>query len=171
MLAALRQDAQKQGVLEKINCICADFAEFSSNKKYDILFAAMTPALFNLEDYSKIANLADKFVYLGWGGKRESALMSEIFAAHGANLRVHNGSNRLKDWLAQNNISFKNEFFDTSWEHSLSLDKAIKDHAWHLKMHDVEPENDKIRAVLEKYIDDRGLITNKTEARLELIIW
>lgn len=171
MLRALNEDANKLEISHKITSFCGDFMEFNSEKIYDIAFGAMTPALFSLEAFAKFSALADKKVWLGWAGKRESKLLSEIFEAHGERVRAHDTARVLKDWLEEKQIPYKNMPLDNTWHHRANIEDMVSDQAWHLKMHKIEPNLDKIREMVAKFADENGEVYNKTEVKVEVISW
>lgn len=171
MLKSLEKSAQQYGLSGKINCILADFSTFNTKEKYDVLFAAMTPAISSEFDYSKLPKFARHFVYLGWGGARKSRVMDEVFAAHSSELKTHEGATKLKKWLDEENIEFKSKSVETSWKQKLSIDDMIENEAWHLKMHGLTPDLSVIREILTNLADADGFVIDETKATLELIVW
>ncbi|NLK65879.1 MAG: methyltransferase domain-containing protein [Campylobacteraceae bacterium] len=171
MLDVLENDAKKFELSQKIVPLCEDFLKFKSDKVYDIAFAAMTPALFSDDAFLKFTNLAKVRVWLGWAGKRESGLMSEIFNSHGHAVHAHNTSKDLKAWLEKNKIPYKNQVLEDVWEHKFSTEEAVNDQAWHLKMHKITPNLEKIESIVRKFADKNGEVYEKTEVTLEVIKW
>ena len=61
-------------------------------------------------------------------------------------------------------------YFEDDWEKTASLQDLVKSQTWHLKMHGCQPDPQKIANVLKKFVDKNGLITDKTNVRLELLV-
>lgn len=171
MLEILCEDAKKMKLEHKINPICQDFNDFSQDKRYDIAISTMSPAIFSKNEYEKMNSLATKKVYLGWGGKRESKITNAIFNSHGLTSHTQKASEYLKQWLVENDIKFKSKFFNSSWQNEAKLEDALEDEAWHLSIHGVNPDKDVIKKILLEHINKNGYIINKTNVKLELIIW
>ncbi|QKF85340.1 SAM-dependent methyltransferase [Campylobacter blaseri] len=171
MLAVLKKDALKLGLSDKITCINDDFLSFKSKKIYDIAFGAMTPALANNDSFLKFNKIAKSKIWLGWAGKRSSKIMDKVFQAHNHKLRINNTSNLLKQWLGDNNIKHKSMPLETTWESRLSFEDMVDDQAWHLKMHKISPNREIIKRALEEFIDKDNKILNKTDVKLEVVVW
>lgn len=171
MLKTLDSDAKRLNLSDKITTQKADFRDFSTDICYDIAFGAMTPALFDEVAFEKFHRLATRKIWLGWAGKRDSKLLNAVFEAHDQAVHPHDTAAKLKSWLEKNAINYKNKPFDDSWERTKPLAMAINDQAWHLKMHDIAPDMDKISQVLSKFADKNGDVYDKTEVKVELIVW
>ncbi|MDY0238246.1 MAG: class I SAM-dependent methyltransferase [Campylobacterales bacterium] len=170
MLDTLTEDGKRFNILN-IEQICCDFKTYDG-EGVDFVFCSMSPALLEKEDFKKAFSFAKNgFIYLGWGGKRESIVMEKIFNAHGEKLHAPPGANRLKEWLVLKGFEFKNRYLETLWEKKSKLEDAIRFEGWHLKMHGIEPNEKKLRAVLKEFVNEDGDILTTTKVGLELIVW
>ncbi|MGP1561627.1 MAG: class I SAM-dependent methyltransferase [Helicobacteraceae bacterium] len=170
MLEILGASAKELGLEHKILSLCADFTDFKPTRSYDLAAAFMTPAMQE-QNYAKFDALAPQHVYLGWGDKRESALMQDVFARHKANWGVPQGAARLKAWLGSRGKAYKTQKIQETWGGWLSADEALKDCEWHLKINAIEPNAAEIRAALKAHTNEKGKIVNRTDVELELIVW
>ena len=172
MLDILVKDAKSINV-SNITTYCKDFEKFEKpDKSYDWVFTTMSPALNSSLARQKANDLALKGVaYLGWGGKRESKIMEAVFNAHEHKLHAPPGSEEMKGWLKSKNINFKSKYLETTWVKNQNLDDAINSEAWHLNIHGIKPDKEKIRNIIEPFCDKNGNIENKTNVGLELITW
>ncbi|MEF3280736.1 MAG: class I SAM-dependent methyltransferase [Elusimicrobiota bacterium] len=86
MLKVLKDEAKKNSI-ENIKIVKKDFSKFDIGdyqKKFDISFASMTPAVKNSIDIVKMERLSRKWcVYIGWAGKRENRILNEVYSLFG----------------------------------------------------------------------------------------
>lgn len=156
--------------IKNIKTINGDFREYESSKEFDILTCFMSPALSDENVYEKLISIPKiGFCLLGWAGVRNSAVLQASFESCGEKIHAHHSFSKLKKFLNSKNIKFKSELFEDEWEKTASLQDFVKSQAWHLKMHGCQPDLQKIAKALEKFVDKNGLITDKTNVRLELL--
>ena len=156
--------------IQNVKTINGDFRTYDSEKEFDILTCFMSPALSDENVYEKLISIPKiGFCLLGWAGVRDSAVLQASFESCGEKIHAHHSFSKLKKFLNSKNIKFKSEFFEDEWEKTASLQDFVKSQTWHLKMHGCQPDSQKIANVLKKFVDKNGLITDKTNVRLELL--
>jgi SAM-dependent methyltransferase len=171
MLDVLVTDATAHNV-HTIKPVRADFSTFEAREKsFDWVFCSMTPALLDDVAYEKAFGLADKGVaYLGWGGKRESAVLAALFEAHGKELGAPPGSRKLLAWLEKQGMPYQKTHLETTWHKVATLEGAMRAEGWHLKMHGIEPDESVLQEVLTQFMGKDGKIHQAIDVGLDLIV-
>ncbi len=79
MLKRLKEKAQVLGV-NNINTILADWFHFNPSKKYELVFASMTPILRGKDSLDKLLNISKRFLaVVFWAGVRQNILLSHLY--------------------------------------------------------------------------------------------
>ena len=79
MLKRLKEKAQVLGV-NNINTIEADWFSFNPSKKYELVFASMTPILRGKDSLDKLLNISKRFLAIVfWAGIRENVFLSHLY--------------------------------------------------------------------------------------------
>jgi len=79
MLKRLKEKAQVLGVTN-INTIKADWFHFNPSKKYELVFASMTPILRGKDSLDKLLNISERFLaVVFWAGVRQNILLSHLY--------------------------------------------------------------------------------------------
>ncbi|MCS7203419.1 MAG: class I SAM-dependent methyltransferase [Thermodesulfovibrio sp.] len=148
-----------------------DIEKYRFYKDFDIVFAAMTPAVKTKDDILKMEDCSrDWLIYIGWGRKRDNDLKKEIFSLHGIEFKVPGGVLMICKILQELGRKFQYEFFENSWQWRGSLEEAYEDVSAFLELHGVKPDKNRIIPVLEKYSKD-GIVTHTTYAEQGFIVW
>lgn len=152
MLGFLQEDAKTLG-LDNIRTIHIDWADFnpsSMEEKIDIAFASMTPALNNKQGLLKAINLSEQgLCYVGWGRVRECDFLANILSQHGITLLLPKGLPNVLEWLQEEGYKQPKHFYKKSdFTYQAPIQKAIDDIAWHVNMHDGEPNLE----LIEEYV-------------------
>lgn len=172
MLDILKIDAQNEGLVEKFTFTCSTWGDFKTDKRFDIIFSSMSPALQNSDDFAKMNTKAKEYcVYLGWGGKRKSTLLDPIFQAHGQKLKVPSGSEVIRKWLDKQSIKYISEYIEESRLHVKPYDEALESVLWHFEINDVVPNKALVQSVLQPMQDENGNVSFQTDIGVELISW
>jgi len=171
MLEVLKKDAKELN-LTNIETFVKSWDQFTlPPEKYDIALCTMSPAVNNEESYTKMTDCAKTKIYLGWAGKRSSAVLEEIFKIHNKTYTPPNGAEKLRKWLDSKSIVYQLLEFDEERETKKEFEKALENFAWHLEVRGVVPDRNKIRKVLEEFCDkDRNIIEKMTN-HMNLIVW
>ena len=152
MIENVRNDA-KSHKIDNIECFCGDWSDFDISRflqPIDIVFASLTPALNSFEKFKKAINIAKEgMMYIGWGNKRESAFLEEIFKAHNAKLEIPVGAKDVEGYLKELNIELPEvKFITKNINKKKNFQDAISDAVFQLEMHNVEPNNSLIKDII-----------------------
>lgn len=175
MIKVLNEEAEKNDI-KNIQILQAfwheiDIDKYGFRKNFDIVFAAMTPAVKTKDDILKMEECSKNWlVYIGWGRKRDNALKREIFSLHGVEFKPPGGVVMICKILQELGRDFYYEFFENSWQWTGSIEEAYDDVSAFLELQGVRPDRQKILPILEKY-SNRGIITHTTHAEQGFIIW
>lgn len=169
MLMVLEEDAKNIG-LENISTCKSSWQEYESEKNFDIAFSTMSPALQEDADFIKFHNIATKKIYLGWAGMRDSDILNALFQAHNMTNTPPNGALTLKSWLIKNNINFTCEEFEELKISTCKCDEALQKYMWHLEIRDIKADETIVKDCLKKFCID-GIVTEKTQNRMSLLLW
>lgn len=172
MLNILEIDAKNENLLSKISFTCKAWDEYEEDELFDITFSSMSPAFKSDEDFEKMNDRAKEYcVYLGWGGKRESEVLNEVFQAHGLKLKSPLGSETLKKWLERKKITYLCEYIEDEWNTPKSEEEAIESVLWHLEINEAKADVSLVKKIIHQRVDALGFVNFKVKVGLELISW
>ncbi|MBV5279379.1 MAG: methyltransferase domain-containing protein, partial [Campylobacteraceae bacterium] len=172
MLTILEIDARNENLLSKISFTCKAWDAYEEEERFDISFSSMSPAFKSDEDFEKMHDSAKEYcVYLGWGGKRESEVLNEVFQAHGLKLKSPLGSQNLKEWLERKKITYLCEYIEDEWNTLKSEEEAIESVLWHLEINEAKADVSLVKKIIHQRVDALGFVNFKVKVGLELISW
>ncbi|KAA6226454.1 MULTISPECIES: class I SAM-dependent methyltransferase [unclassified Campylobacter] len=166
MLEFLNKDA-KNLKLNNINTINLDFESFCKKNKnlhFDIAFISMSPALDNEKAFEYFVSFGDIKIYIGWDSFRRSDFLESIykhFNTKGKKL----GNDNLEKFLNANNIAFEKIIFDEIRLVKRSKEEAIENAAWHLKMNNLNVDENELKKLIKMDIEER------VSSKIKLIIF
>lgn len=139
MLDLLKEDA-KTYHLTNITTQVMDFNKEKWDKKVDIAFASMTPALNNKESFLKAYHSAkEAMCYIGWGRVRESEFLQEAFETHKLQLELPTGLPDVLKWLEEEKIGATYQYQDSNFFFEGNLEETVENIALFIKMHNQIP--------------------------------
>ena len=104
MLRLLQEDAAAHG-LANIRTVRSDWENFTPDRRYEVVFASMTPALDSEAGKEKLlACAAGWVVYMGFLDRMASDLMQGLYAHYGITPRVFNNAQIMEQWLTTRGI-------------------------------------------------------------------
>ena len=150
----------------------AAVSEHTLEKAFDIVWAAMTPALRSPEDVARMNRCArDWCVYIGWGGMRKNPFLAEVFQAHDQTFGPPPGAKNVQAHLAAMGIDTEIEFFRSHWEWEGTEDEAVSHAEGFLRaLTEAEPNLDLIREIAARFSTD-GTVTHRTEVEKGFMTW
>lgn len=173
MLDILKIEAENKKI-DNYHSICVDFKSFDITdyyKKFDIAFASMTPAIKTDEDILKMEKLASNWcVYIGWAGKRINKISDEIFKMHNLKEHIHNGFLFFRENLINRSIKFKEMVFETQWQWKGSIDEAVEEFVFRIKINGGDPDIRLIKDFLSKRFPD-NIVETTTIATEGILIY
>lgn len=145
MLGFLQEDAKNLG-LGNIQTLQTDWADFDKTSckiddNIDIAFASMTPALNNKQGFLKALEIGKEgLCYVGWGRVRDCVFLEKILAQHGITFLLPVGLPNVLEWLQEEGITQPQYLYKKSnLTYQAPIQKAIDDIAWHVSIHEGEP--------------------------------
>lgn len=141
-------------------------------KAFDIVWAAMTPAVRSPEDVARMNRCARKWcVYIGWGGVREDPFLAEVFQAHGQVFGPPPGAKAVQRHLAAMGIAAEIELFRSHWDWEGTEDEAVAHgEGFLLAQTEAEPNLELIREIAARFSKD-GAVRHRTEVEKGLMVW
>ena len=148
-----------------------DIQNSGFEKAFDIVWASMTPAIRTAEDFNRMEQCTRKFcVYIGWGRKRENALMEEVFNLHNLQFGPPPGAGAAYDILTGLGRHPSLDYFETSWMWAGSVENAVEDMVCFIEMQGGSPSRTLIRQTLDRHEQD-GLIRHSTHVEEGVLVW
>jgi SAM-dependent methyltransferase len=177
MLAMFKKAITKHGI-RNVEALQASWRDLDISvqgfeKAFDIVWTAMSMAVLGKDDLVKMELCAkDWCVYVGWGNKRENALMEEVFKAHGMALRPPPGTKMVFEFLSKMDREPSIDFIETSWQWQGSVDEALEDIAGHIEMerYGKAPDRKIIRDIIKSYAQDDS-VRHTTYVEEGIIVW
>jgi len=171
MLAILQEDARRHGITT-LHTLHSDWEPFPLPQiPYDYALSTMSPATRTPGGFAKMSRAATVKIFLGWGDKKGTSLLEELFAAHGSVYTPPNGAVKLRAWLETNNIRYQLREYAETKTRIKTLTKAIESYGWRLEAHGITPDPERIRSVLEAYQDREGNVVETVVNDFNLIVW
>lgn len=179
MLKYAQANAEAAG-LKNVSFISAawqdlDMHEPGWNKKYDFVFASMTPAINGSEALMKMLSVSKKYCFMSGfvykNDKLEDALCSKL---HIENRHKHSGRSIYCAFNILWNMNIYPEIIykDTDWQKEYTVDKALELYKMQLFTNNKTDENmeKKIKAYLES-VSHGGKVLDTVEAKVAWMLW
>jgi len=171
MLKILREDAKNHG-LTNIQTHHSDWIDFPlPDVPYDYALSTMSPATRDRAGFARIHEAATTRIFLGWGDKRGTGLLEELFAAAGQTYTPPNGAVKLRAWLEEHAIPYRLREYAETKTRIRSLPKAIEAYSWRVEAHGSTPDPALVEAVLRRYLDNEGNVVERVINYFNLIVW
>lgn len=179
MLSHLKNNCEKKG-LTNIDIINRDWKyidlkEYKWEKKYDLVFASMTPGVFNYSTLNKMLEATNNYCYLSGFVKRDDLIGDKI-----NNIILGKSNNSLaydKVYYSFNilwELGYHPEvhYIDRSWEEVMTKEEAYDNYSKKLEFSKELSLDDKskIKDIIESEAKDDKII-EKTEVRQGILIW
>ena len=169
MLKILKEDAEEEG-FENVSTLLINWTDYQPDKKWDITFCTITPAVKTTEDFAKMIDSANEHtIYLGWHGRAESSIATDIYKAFGIEPVKLDFTTDFLEWLDENNIEYSHRKLADEWKRNRSFEEMVDKISDEIADYDVNPDTDKIRDMLLPHVKD-GHIFYTTRVDLGLII-
>lgn len=180
MLGYLKENMETTNI-SNITPLKLDWKELDVKKiqwesKYDLVFASMTPGVFNYETLNKMLIASKKYCYLSSFVKRQDLLGDEIreyiYKKYQVPLKKHNKIYYVFNILWQLGYTPEVQYIYRSWEDEMSLDEAYS--LYKDKMSSLvtlsDCDQEKIKEILHKN-SYKGKIIEKTEVTQGILTW
>ncbi len=150
----------------------AAVSEHQLENAFDIVWAAMTPAVRSREDVARMNRCARNWcVYIGWGGVRDNPFLQEVFQAHDQTFGPPPGAKAVQKHLAAMGISTELELFRDHWEWQGTEEEAVTHAEGMLRTQsEAEPNLDLIREIAARF-STNGTVTHRTDVEKGIMTW
>ncbi len=169
MLDRLREKADKAGI-DNIKIIQADWRNFETDEKFDLVFVSMTPLLRSMENVDRFLELSSRYVvFISWAGIRQNELVNrlskEILGKEPDTTKMD--IQFLFNYLYTKGLAPDLRFFRGCWERTRDADRHAEAIIWQLEMHRElsDEEKERIRKMV-KGLAHNGMVTSKTKVRI-----
>ncbi|WP_420208765.1 class I SAM-dependent methyltransferase [Candidatus Electronema sp. JC] len=177
MLLRLEAERQQHG-LENVTTVQGPWsdeavAKHGLEKAFDIVWAAMTPAVRTVEDVARMNRCSRRWcVYSGWGELRRNPLMEAAFQAHGLNFGPPPGAKAVQAALAGMGIRVAIETVRRTWDWEGTVEEAFEHVEGFIESQsDVEPQPELIREVIARFTAEDGKVRHQTEMEMGMMVW
>jgi SAM-dependent methyltransferase len=171
MLRILEDDAFRYKI-DNIHTYTSNWDEFIlPHTRYDYAISTMSPATREQAGFEKMHRSAHTKIFLGWGDKRGTELLEELFDIHGQIYTPPNGAVKLRAWLEDKHIEYTLKEHIETKTRKRTMVEAIQRYAWHLQARDMTPDRDKIRSLLQMYLDADRNVVERVKNYFNLIVW
>lgn len=181
MLMVLEEGARAWG-LNNVQTHCAawdtvDVGGLGWERRFDLVFAAMTPALATFEGFCSWQACSREWcAVIGWGRRRENAVWEKLYAELGFPFVVPPGIKQVAAHLKALGRVVAIRWFDVAWESEAGIDDAVDDLIWHLRLGGSGVDSDsttlreRVRQAIEPYVEN-GVVRHTTRAEEGLMVW
>ncbi|ARQ98576.1 methyltransferase domain-containing protein [Campylobacter devanensis] len=114
------------------------------DRKFDIAFLTMSPALRSNEDFEIFYNLANTHIYMNWLKPRKSDLL-ELFMDTDTRADMAAPVARLEAFLNSKNIKFQSKEINENRSVTKNIDEMVENLAWHLEISGQNYTKDEIK--------------------------
>ncbi len=171
MLNILKEDAASCHITN-IDTYQSDWEDFMlPAHKYDIALSTMSPATREEKGFAKMDRSANTRIFLGWGDKRDTDLIEELFISHGQTYTPPNGAVKLRKWLDKNKIEYSIREHIELKTRVKPIKSAIDKYTWHLEARGMAPDRQLIETTLLRYLDSDGNVVESVKNYFNLIVW
>jgi SAM-dependent methyltransferase len=176
MLAINREDAQNNG-LTNIEHINMDFLNFTPQRKYDLIFCSMTPALQTEEGNLKLLSFPKaQVVFFGFSAPMKNQVINELFNLYDLEPIGFKSSPEQKAFLDANGIKYQITKTSGRWVKTLSREDMLLNITSTLSFHgraDNGRADQKIdlESFIDRFSDGQGGFTEITDYQVEVIVW
>ncbi|NLK66087.1 MAG: methyltransferase domain-containing protein [Campylobacteraceae bacterium] len=146
------------------------FDEFETDRKFDIAFLTMSPALKTEADYEKFLNLANLRVYMNWEEKRSSSLVDPFFKKYGYDNLNRNRAIYLQEYLDNNAISYKTEILTETRIAKRSFEEAFENACWHLEISGLKFNKNEVKENIKSRLKD-GYIDDVIKSKMRVLVF
>jgi len=171
MLNAVKESAGANS-LTNIELVCADWAEYVPQGKFDIILCSLTPAVSDRQAVEKIRMHAAKWViHISFAGPMKAHLLDGLFNLHNYEYKRGEWEVVMRPWLEENNISFVSNRVQGEWVKEYSREAILSNCLDVLAAHRLTPNMRALTDYIEQFWNaETGTYLTKTAYDVEIII-
>ncbi|WP_291440218.1 class I SAM-dependent methyltransferase [Desulfovibrio sp.] len=171
MLRLLREDAAAMGITN-ITTTCSGWDGFSSDERFDIVFASMTPAVESDESREKLMQYAtETVVFMGFSDRMLSDVMQGLHEHYGIAPKIFNNAQDMRAWLDGKGVPYTAIPVKGQWVVAKSREDLVDTCVTTLRDYGAEPDPHFVEAHVEAFRDESGQYVERTDYVIEMIIW
>ena len=171
MLKILNEDAKANGI-GNITTLRTDFEDFSSDKKFDVTFCSMSPAVRSDKNRAKLNDLADKYVvYMGFLSKTDSGKMRELYEHFGVQRKEFNDAVKMKQWLDDKGVSYSSRQVRGEWSNARNREGMLGETLAMLSAHGEAIDRGYVERYIDNFLNADGQYVTETKYEIEVIVW
>jgi len=174
MLEKLREKAARL-CLSNIETVQADWHEFETGERFDLVFVSMTPLLRSAENIRKFLGLSRRFLAIvTWAGVRENQLLKELYRDIMGKELVQKGHDMIFPFGYLYSLGFAPHltFFNGCWERTRPVKEQAGTLIWRLELYRQlsQEEKELVHKRVESLANDKGLVSVVTRVRTCLML-
>jgi hypothetical protein len=108
---------------------------------------------------------------MGFAGLMKSDVMTGLYAHYGVTPRVFANGTDMRNWLDGQAIPYAAYPVEGTWTVGNSLEKLTDSCNTFLSQYDVTADQDYLREYLARFEEEPGNFVERTEYRIDLLIW
>ncbi|MDD4700929.1 MAG: class I SAM-dependent methyltransferase [Desulfovibrio sp.] len=171
MLRLLREDAASMRITN-ITTERSGWDDFSSDERFDIVFASMTPAIESDESREKLMHYAtEKVVFMGFSDRMLSDVMQGLHEHYGIAPKIFNNAQDMRAWLDGKGIPYKAIPVKGQWVVAKTREDIVDACVTTLRDYGAEPDPNFVEAHVKAFRDETGQYVERTNYVIEMIIW
>lgn len=171
MLRLLREDAAAMHI-DNIATVCSGWDDFSTDERFDIVFASMTPAIESDASREKLMQYTtDKVIFMGFSDRMLSDVMQGLHEHYGIAPKIFNNAQDMRAWLEARGVPYTAIPVKGQWVVAKSREELVDTCVTTLRDYGAEPDPDFVAAHVENFRDENGQYVERTDYVIEMIIW
>ncbi|MCB2218702.1 class I SAM-dependent methyltransferase [Desulfofustis glycolicus] len=150
----------------------ADVESLGFTRRFDVVWAAMTPALRTAEDLERMRRCArTSCVFVGWGSIRKNTFLEEIFTAHNRSFGPPPGAAAITGLLKAQGIRPREAEVRTHWDWQGTFAEACRNATGYLQVSgEDEISAETIQTIVSRYCHD-DVVHHRTYVEMKVLVW
>lgn len=173
MLNILKEDAWNNNLNNIIQTECSHWQDFNSDDKFDVVFASLSAAFNDDNDFDKILNHSNKHVvFLDFVHTKGSNFEKLLFDKFGIKEQVFNDTEKIKQWLDFKKLKYSTIPLTNHYVKTLDKKSAVLkiEELLNVSEFDKILSNEEILELLQPLTIDNK-VKEEFNMKLELIYW
>lgn len=171
MLDILRKDAARENAGNIRTLLCA-WQDFTCDETFDLVFAAMAPAVSDDADREKLLRCSHgQVLFMGYARREPSNVMAGLLAHYGLPPHTHANAKDMRTWLDRKGLAYKAEAVSGEWVVPWSADRLTEACAANLLHYKAKADPALIARHIEAFADGQGRYIERTRYLIEIILW
>lgn len=171
MLRILMRDAAAMGITN-IRPVCSDWGRFTSDERFEIIFASMTPALGDDAAREKLLRHAGgQVIFIGFTRRNPSDVMEGLYARYGVTQPAFADAPQMRAWLEGRDIPYTALPVEGQWVVPQTREHLLEACAAMLRGHGAEPDMKQLADHIEAFRAEDGRYVEHTHYSIQMLLW